>query len=48
VSDEGGPVDYATENGRVLEFHDDYTRTEDGWRFECRAVRPIFQPKVWP
>lgn len=49
VPENGEPVDYATENGRVLEFHDRYVRDEHGaWKFEERTVRPIFQPKVWP
>ncbi|WP_220187279.1 nuclear transport factor 2 family protein [Pseudonocardia pini] len=43
-----GPVRYATEHGRVLEFHDRYTLTDGGWRLASRQVRPIFQPEVWP
>ncbi|GAA4558827.1 hypothetical protein GCM10023175_65710 [Pseudonocardia xishanensis] len=43
-----GPVPYATEQGRVLEFHDSYVHTSEGWRFESRVVRPILQPLIWP
>jgi 3-phenylpropionate/cinnamic acid dioxygenase small subunit len=48
VPENGGPVQYATEQGRVLEFHDRYCRTVDEWRIVERVARPIFQPKVWP
>lgn len=48
VPDGEFPVQYATEHGRVLEFHDRYVHTSDGWRLESRAVRPILQPAVWP
>jgi hypothetical protein len=48
VAEVEGPVQYATEHGRVLEFHDRYAHTQEGWRLESRRVRPIFQPKVWP
>jgi hypothetical protein len=44
----GEAVVYATENGRVLDFHDEYTKTPDGWRLSSRIARPIFQPRVWP
>lgn len=44
----GEPVQYATERGRVLEFHDRYRRTDKGWKIVERVARPIFQPKVWP
>jgi hypothetical protein len=42
------PVPYATEQGRVLEFHDRYVHTTEGWRLESRVVRPILQPAIWP
>jgi hypothetical protein len=47
-SENGEPVVYATDNGRVIEFHDLYTKTPDGWRISSRIARPIFTPKVWP
>jgi hypothetical protein len=39
------PVEYATENGRVVEFHDRYVRTLQGWRLSSCIARPIFQPQ---
>jgi hypothetical protein len=48
VPENDEPVEYATEQGRVLEFHDRYRRAADEWRFVERVARPIFQPKVWP
>ncbi|GAA4550814.1 hypothetical protein [Pseudonocardia xishanensis] len=39
---------YATEQGRFLEFHDEYANTSDGWRFVSRVVRPVLQPEIWP
>jgi SnoaL-like domain len=48
VSENDEPVQYATERGRVLEFHDLYRRTSGEWRIVERVARPIFQPKVWP
>ena len=47
-SERGEPVFYATDNGRVMEFHDKYTKTPDGWRISERIARAIFTPKVWP
>lgn len=48
VPQNGEPVQYATERGRVLEFHDRYRRSDGGWKIVERVARPIFQPKVWP
>jgi hypothetical protein len=48
VSENGEAVVYATDNGRVVEFHDSYTNTPDGWRIATRVARPVFTPKVWP
>ncbi len=48
VSEDGGPVVYATDNGRVIEFHDKYTKTPGGWRISARTAQPIFTPKIWP
>lgn len=48
VPENDEPVQYATERGRVLEFHDRYRRTGGEWRIVERVARPIFQPKVWP
>lgn len=48
ISEGGEPVVYATDNGRVIDFHDTYTKTSDGWRISSRIARPIFTPKVWP
>lgn len=48
VPENGEPVQYATERGRMVEFHDRYCHTGDGWRIVERVARPIFQPKVWP
>ena len=47
-SENGEAVVYATDNGRVIEFADSYTRTDDGWRIAARVARPIFTPRVWP
>lgn len=48
VADNGEPVVYATDNGRVIEFDDRYVKTGAGWRISSRVARPIFTPKVWP
>jgi SnoaL-like protein len=48
VAENGEAVVYATDNGRVIEFHDRYVKTVDGWRISSRVARPIFTPKVWP
>jgi 3-phenylpropionate/cinnamic acid dioxygenase small subunit len=48
VAENGEAVVYATDNGRVIEFHDRYVKTVDGWRIASRIARPIFTPKVWP
>ena len=48
LSEDGRPVVYATQNGRVVEFHDKYTKTPDGWRISSRIARAIFTPEVWP
>jgi hypothetical protein len=45
---DGEAVVYATDNGRVIEFHDKYTKTSSGWRISSRIARAIFTPKVWP
>jgi hypothetical protein len=45
---DGEAVIYATDNGRVVEFTDEYVRTEHGWRISSRIARAIFTPKVWP
>ena len=47
-SQAGEPVVYATDNGRVIEFHDKYTKTSVRWRISSRIARAIFTPKVWP
>jgi hypothetical protein len=47
-AENGEPVNYATEQGRVVEFTDKYVRTADGWRVASRIARPILAPKVWP
>lgn len=47
-SENGEAVVYATDNGRVIEFHDTYVKTSEGWRISSRIARPIFTPKVWP
>jgi 3-phenylpropionate/cinnamic acid dioxygenase small subunit len=48
VSEGGEPVVYATDTGRIIEFHDQYTKTAAGWRISSRIARPIFTPEVWP
>lgn len=48
ASENGEAVVYATDNGRVVEFTDQYKKTRDGWRISSRVARPIFTPKVWP
>jgi hypothetical protein len=47
-SEHGEPVVYATDHGRVMEFHDKYTKTPEGWRISERIARAILTPKVWP
>jgi hypothetical protein len=47
-SENGEPVVYATDNGRVMEFHDKYIKTPKGWRISERVARAVFTPKVWP
>ena len=42
-----GPLAYATENARFIDFHDHYERTDDGWRFASRQTRVIFVPGDW-
>jgi hypothetical protein len=42
------PLVYGTTNGRLLELHDRYRRTDDGWRFAERIAVPVFVPEVWP
>jgi ketosteroid isomerase-like protein len=44
----GEPVAYATRNGRVLDFHDTYVRTGDGWKIASRVARVVFTPEDWP
>ena len=48
VSKNGEVVVYATDNGRVIDFHDRYVKTGGGWRISSRVARPIFTPEVWP
>jgi hypothetical protein len=45
---DGEVVIYATDNGRVLDFHDRYVKTDGKWRISSRLARPIFTPEVWP
>lgn len=33
---------------RLIEFHDEFVLTEDGWRFASRDARPVMQSKGWP
>lgn len=33
---------------RILEFHDEYYREAEGWRFSRRDARPVFQSLNWP
>ena len=48
LPEEGLPVPFATEDGRVLEFHDRYVRVEASLGLDSRVVRPILQPEIWP
>ena len=46
--DEGtGPLTYAKENARFLDFHDHYRLTDDGWRFASRTAGVVFVPRDW-
>lgn len=48
VGDPGsGPLTYATENARFIDFHDHYRLTEDGWRFASRTSGVVFVPRDW-
>src|ERR1700722_447724 len=42
------PVPYATTNGRVLDFHDTYTRVNGEWKISSRVARAVFTPEDWP
>lgn len=42
-----GPLAYATQNARFLDFHDAYALTDDGWRFASRSARVVFVPADW-
>jgi hypothetical protein len=42
------PLVYGTVQGRLLELHDRYERTDEGWRFAERRAIPVFVPEVWP
>jgi 3-phenylpropionate/cinnamic acid dioxygenase small subunit len=48
VGDEGaGPLTYATENARFIDFHDHYRLTDQGWRFASRTAGAVFVPRDW-
>ncbi|HTK62961.1 MAG TPA: nuclear transport factor 2 family protein [Pseudonocardia sp.] len=48
VGDAGaGPLTYATENARFLDFHDHYRLTDQGWRFASRTAGVVFVPRDW-
>jgi 3-phenylpropionate/cinnamic acid dioxygenase small subunit len=48
VGDEGaGPLTYATENARFIDFHDHYRLTDRGWRFASRTAGVVFVPRDW-
>jgi 3-phenylpropionate/cinnamic acid dioxygenase small subunit len=48
VGDEtAGPLTYATDNARFLDFHDHYRLTDRGWRFASRTARAVFVPRDW-
>jgi 3-phenylpropionate/cinnamic acid dioxygenase small subunit len=42
-----GPLTYATENARFLDFHDHYRLTDQGWRFASRKAGVVFVPRDW-
>ena len=46
--DGSGPLVYGTAQGRLIELHDKYRRTDAGWRFAERVAVPVLQPEVWP
>jgi 3-phenylpropionate/cinnamic acid dioxygenase small subunit len=43
----GNPLQYITENGRFLDFHDHYRLTDHGWRFASRTASVVFVPRDW-
>lgn len=45
--DTAGPLTYAKENARFLDFHDHYRLTDDGWRFTSRTAGVVFVPRDW-
>ncbi len=48
VGDAGaGPLTYATENARFIDFHDHYRLTDQGWRFASRTSGVVFVPRDW-
>lgn len=42
------PVAYATQNGRVIDFHDTYARIDGVWKIASRQARVVFTPSDWP
>jgi hypothetical protein len=44
----GEPVQYATSNGRLLEFHTAYRRTDAGWRIASLVAKSVLIPPDWP
>ena len=48
VGDTGvGPLTYAAENARFIDFHDHYRLTDHGWRFASRTAGVVFVPRDW-
>jgi hypothetical protein len=48
AAEHGEPVSYATTNGRVLDFHDTYTRVKGEWKISSRVAQVVFTPDDWP
>lgn len=42
------PVNYQSPLGRMLDIHDTYELTAEGWKIARRIARPILEPKGWP
>jgi SnoaL-like domain len=48
ASERDEPVGYATNNGRVIDFHDSYLRIDGVWKIASRVARVVFTPSDWP
>ena len=45
---DGDPLVYGTTHGRLIDMHDQYRRTADGWRLAQRVAVPVLVPEGGP